>query len=65
MGKLRTTIKVKRLGSGRSKRGQPKIYAIYVNKPSGVEYRLPNTDFKNRISAVKRAKQIRKQRRKK
>ena len=65
MGKIRTSIKVKRLGSGRAKRGQPNTFAVYVNRPSGVEYRLPNTDFKSRISAIKKARQIRQQRKRK
>lgn len=65
MGKVRTSIKVKRLGSGRSKKGDRRTFGVYVNLPSGVEYRLPNTDFKSRISAIKKARLIRQQRKRK
>ena len=58
MGKKRKTVKVKQLNKRKGKRSKNPVYAVYIND-KGREYRVPNTDTRNRKVAVKTAKKIR------
>lgn len=59
MGKKTLTVKVKALSPTKRSSTYKPVYAVWMNAPNGTEWRLPNTDSRNRKLVLGMAKKIR------